>query len=146
MKPNVIDSFKGEYEWLSNFYHHPLEFHGETWISAEHAYQAMKTLDFNEREHIRKAPHAGVAKKLGRSVTLRPDWEDVKLQMMLTILQAKFRDPVLREKLLATGDAELIEGNWWGDTFWGVCRGKGQNQLGRLLMSLRELLRDENAR
>lgn len=72
---------------------------------------------------------------------MRSDWEEVKLGVMEGLLREKFSDPELRRKLLATGERELVEGNDWGDSFWGVCAGRGKNHLGRLLMKLREELR-----
>jgi ribA/ribD-fused uncharacterized protein len=73
---------------------------------------------------------------------MRPDWEQVKILIMTSLVRDKFtRHQDLKEQLLATGDAELIEGNWWGDTFWGVCKGKGENHLGKVLMKVREELK-----
>ena len=84
----------------------------------------------------------GQAKKYGKTVELRKDWEDVKLSIMEEIIREKFiYDPDLVKMLLDTGDKELIEGNNWNDTFWGMCRGKGENHLGKILMKLREELR-----
>jgi predicted NAD-dependent protein-ADP-ribosyltransferase YbiA (DUF1768 family) len=74
---------------------------------------------------------------MGRSVKLRPDWESIKLDVMETAVRIKFTDPELAAKLIATGDEELIEGNWWNDTFWGVCNGVGENHLGKILMKVR---------
>ena len=83
------------------------------------------------------------AKRFGRRVRLRLDWEQVKLDIMRQLVADKFaRSDELRRRLLATGDAELVEGNAWNDTFWGVCRGRGQNHLGRILMEVRDGLRD----
>jgi ribA/ribD-fused uncharacterized protein len=130
--PRTIDSFTGAYEFLSNF-----SSEGEVRPSVEHHYQAAKTLDPAERERILKAPTAGQAKKLGRKVELREDWEQIKLWLMLELLLEKFADQELLEALLATGDATLIEGNWWGDKFWGVCDDEGLNWLGRLLEIVR---------
>lgn len=85
------------------------------------------------------APRAVDAKKLGKLVTIRPDWDEIKVEVMYEIVKAKFHyNPDLREMLLATEDAELIEGNWWGDTFWGVCKGQGLNNLGKILMRVRD--------
>lgn len=100
----------------------------------------------NPADFARFAPlAAGEAKKLGRTVVLRPDWNEVKVSIMRNVLALKFRqNPDLREKLLATGEAELIEGNHWKDTFWGVCNGVGENWLGKLLMELREELKKES--
>lgn len=100
----------------------------------------MKTLDINKRRAIANASTPGLAKKMGRSVSLRPDWEDIKDDVMLEGLYRKFADDELAEWLLDTGDEELIEGNWWGDRYWGVCNGVGQNKLGKLLMKVREEL------
>lgn len=136
-----ITTFRGDYEFLSNFTNSPLLYEGETYPTIEHAFQAAKTFDPVERQKVRAATSPGSAKRLGRRVTLRTDWEAVKYDIMLALLRQKFSDPVLREKLLATGDAELIEGNTWGDRTWGCVQvnGKwvGKNHLGKLLMRVR---------
>ena len=103
----------------------------------------MKTLDINKRRAIANASTPGLAKKMGRSVSLRPDWEDIKDDVMLEGLYRKFTNDELAEWLLDTGDEELVEGNWWGDRYWGVCNGIGQNKLGKLLMKVREELAEE---
>ena len=133
-----IDSFQGEYRWLSNFWLVPVELDGKTYKSVEHAYMAAKTLDPVLRETIRCFATPGQAKKFCKTIKLRDDWEAVKLRVMHNLLVQKFFHQGLRAKLIATGNAELIEGNTWGDTYWGVCRGVGQNQLGRLLMQIRD--------
>lgn len=136
----MIDRFDGEYSFLSNFYPSPLKFGRDRLLypTAEHAFQAMKTHDAVWRNKIRLAPSPGVAKRLGRQCPLREDWDRSKVRVMTAIVRLKFKDPALRAKLLATGDEELIEGNYWNDRFWGVCRGKGQNHLGKILMDIRE--------
>ena len=141
----VIDSFIGEYDFLSNFYF-PCDilFEGKLYPSTEHAFQAAKTLDSAEREKIRRANTPGIAKRLGRSpkeITMRPDCESIKTNVMLQVLRVKFAHEDLKQKLLATGDAKLVEGNLWGDTCWGVCNGVGENRLGILLMQVRDELR-----
>lgn len=137
-----IDKFDGEYAFLSNFYPSIVyDFEGNTYPTVEHYFQAMKTLDPKVRKHIASAKTPGEAKRLGRRVELRSDWEDIKLKVMKHGLIQKFAEPELRNPLLRTGDAELIEGNWWGDTYWGVCNGVGENHLGQLLMEVREELR-----
>ena len=83
------------------------------------------------------------ARRAGQKLPMRTDWESVKIDVMFRCLKEKFKDPELREKLIDTGDEELIEGNWWGDTFWGVCQGKGENHLGKLLMTIREEIKYE---
>lgn len=139
-----IDSFSGEFEFLSNFYPSEIEFEGIKYPTNEHFFQAMKTFDVDMRENIAAAPTPGKAKRLGRHCLLRSNWEVVKENFMMTGLRLKFKNPELKEKLLATGNAILEEGNWWGDTYWGVCEGVGKNRLGILLMGLREELRKED--
>lgn len=138
----AIDSFTGKFAFLSNFFSAPIQdSDGLVWPTSEHAFQAMKTLDPEERKLIRKSSTPGKAKRLGRLVTLRPDWEDVKLGFMHRILNQKFaQHPELRQKLVDTHPHELIEGNHWHDTTWGVdsATGVGENLLGKLLMSIRE--------
>lgn len=145
MDVKKIDSFKGDHHFLSNFYKlpQPIEWEGLLYPTTEHAFQAAKTLDPKEREKIRDATSPGAAKKLGRKVVLRPGWDDMRVMVMDSILWLKFSHPILRKWLLETGDAELIESNDWGDRFWGVCKGKGENQLGKSLMMIRDAIRSE---
>jgi ribA/ribD-fused uncharacterized protein len=118
-----------------------VRFEGREYPSTEHAYQAAKTLDEVERTNIRLRPDPADAKKYGRRLTVREDWEDVKLQVMEELLYEKFtRHSSFRRRLFTTFPHKLVEGNWWEDTFWGVCNGKGLNHLGRLLMEVRETL------
>lgn len=106
--------------------------------TVEHAYQAAKTTIMSERQRIKQAPNPGTAKRWGQNVTKRSDWEIVKVHIMESLVEQKFRlHPALRIKLLKTSEDELIEGNTWGDTFWGVCNGQGQNHLGKILMLVR---------
>jgi ribA/ribD-fused uncharacterized protein len=144
--PAVIDSFRGEFDFLSNFHLCRVEFDGLVYPSVEHAFQAAKSHDPAVRREIRAAGSCGKAKSLGRRCELGPDWEAVELGVMEQWLRSKFSDPVLREKLLATGEARLEEGNTWNDTFWGVCRGHGKNRLGKLLMRVRQDLRSTESR
>ena len=137
----MIDKFEGEYAFLSNFYEHPISNGTLTFPTNEHYFQAMKTTDQTTRIAIARAGTPGQAKRMGREVDLRPDWEEIKLQVMETALRIKFSDPELAAKLIATGNEELVEGNWWHDTFWGVCEGVGENHLGRLLMEIRADIR-----
>ena len=133
----TIDSFTSQHRFLSNFEPARVTLDGLVYRTVEHAYQAAKTEDFAERSRVWAAPSAAAAKKLGRRVTLRPDWECVKLGVMEDFLRQKFRYDPLKSQLRATGDALLVEGNAWGDTYWGVCCGVGENHLGRLLMKIR---------
>lgn len=139
-----IERFREEHRFLSNFYRgHSFSWRGKTWPTAEHAYQAAKCVHSKDEERIRLLPRPGLAKRLGRRVEIRPDFDQVKVGLMAEILERKFRDPALKKKLLETGHAELVEGNHWNDTFWGQCNGQGQNRLGLLLMQLRNRLRRE---
>ena len=139
--PERIDRFRGEFAFLSNFHRAPFKWRGKQWPTAEAAFAASKTHDARERERIRAAPSPAQAKRLGRRVDLRLDWERLKDDVMHAILQAKFAVPELRDALLATGDAELVEGNTWGDVYWGRVDGRGRNQLGRTLMRIRDDIR-----
>ena len=128
----------GDHPFLSNFYPSIVTYEGEVYATVEHAYQAAKTLDLKERETIRKTFSPGKAKKLGKTVLIREDWEEIKVEVMYHLLQQKFSNPDLKEKLLATGEVYIEETNTWGDTFWGCCpQGKGKNMLGILLMAIR---------
>lgn len=133
-----IDRFTGEYEFLSNFYENaPLEYKGLHYTNSEAAFHAQKTLDPEKQKEFTTL-NPGESKKMGRSLELRPDWEDVKLDIMYEVCKAKFtQNPSLKERLIETGDAELIEGNTWYDQYWGVCDGVGENHLGIILMRIR---------
>ena len=139
----MINCFDGEYAFLSNFYEHPIQYQGIVYPTNEHFFQAMKSLKEDERKMIAAAETPGKAKRLGRSITLRPDWEMIKYGVMLLGLRLKFCDIELREKLRKTGDEMLVEGNYWHDNTWGDCSCEqcrnipGQNRLGRLLMQVR---------
>lgn len=142
-----VDAFKGSFEFLCNFYagrgisDFAVAYDGLMYPTSEHAFQAAKTFDLDYREHIRGASTPGHAKKLGRRANLRPDWEAVKVEIMFQVCLAKFVDnPQLGRALVNTGSARLVEGNTWGDTFWGVCQGHGSNMLGETLQDIRSLL------
>lgn len=138
----VIDKFDDTaFRFLSNFYAAPVVYENIKYPTSEHAYQAAKTLDIIQRRNVANQPTPAKAKRYGKAVSMRFDWDDVKVEIMEDILYEKFlQNPHLMEMLLATEDAELIEGNTWGDTFWGVCDGVGENWLGKLLMRVRESL------
>lgn len=146
---NVIDSFTGDYFFLSNFYLVDVILEGRTYPSVEHAYQAAKTRDPLDpaRELIAQMAYPRDAKKLGRQVLLRPNWDAYRKHFIMTqLVTQKFTySPEMSAKLLATGDSLLIEGNTWHDNAWGDCRcgrvlcsGQGHNLLGVTLMRLRE--------
>ena len=137
---SVISSFRGSNAFLSNMYPIILRIDGQIYPSAEHAFQAMKSTDPNQRAAISVCRSPEEAKKAGRLVELRSDWEHVKVDIMYNIIKQKFSSKKLANKLIETKDSELIEGNTWGDTFWGVCKGEGKNMLGKILMQVRKEL------
>ena len=138
----TIDKFDGtEHAFLSNFFPSPFIYEGIKWPTVEHAYQAMKTLDLQSHLIISRIRTPGQAKKAGRALNhLRDDWEEVKEPFMLTFIRLKFKIPELRVKFILTVDAILIEGNTWGDRYWGQVNGVGKNRLGHLLMQHRSEL------
>lgn len=134
-----IAGFFDDYRFLSNFYDAPVPFDGLVYPNAECAFQAQKEPQYATL-FVRQT--AWQAKRNGRRARLRPDWDDVKDDLMYEIVRSKFRHNAdLREKLFATGDRELIEENTWNDTYWGVSGGTGENRLGRILMAVRDDLR-----
>lgn len=133
----MIDSFRDEYFFLSNFYPAEVEYEGRTYLNNEAAFQSAKTLDPEIRVQF-QGLNPSEAKKLGRSIPLREDWEEIKDRVMYDIVSDKFhRNPLLAEKLIQTGEAVLVEGNNWGDTYWGMCNDEGKNMLGKILMRVR---------
>lgn len=139
----TIDSFRGKYAFLSNFYRAPVRYEGLDYPTVEHAFQAAKASDPTQRRLILVQPTPVLAKKYGKSLDLRPDWEDVKIGIMYRLVRNKFCAPghgYLAANLVDTAPALLIEGNTWGDTFWGQCRGRGHNHLGKILMRVRDEL------
>lgn len=138
----MIDKFDGEYAFLSNFYYSPFMFHGRQYPTVEHFFQAHKAKTYEDFISVLVEPTPKGAKQVGRKIKMREDWDAVKDTIMLEGLRAKFSIKGLREKLLATGDEELIEGNHWHDTYWGVCNGVGKNKLGKMLMQVREEIRE----
>ena len=140
---STIDSFRGKYYFLSNFFPAEVTYNGLTYQNNEAAFQAQKTYSKEERiEFTTLEPRD--AKRRGRRVRLREDWEQVKDRIMEEIVRAKFsQNEELKEQLLATGDAQLVEGNRWNDRYWGVDirSGVGENHLGKILMKVRSELR-----
>ena len=144
-----IAVFDGDYAFLSNFYESKIVYKGITFPTVEHAFQAAKSLSEEEQAAISIAKTPSIAKRLGRKVLLRPDWEEIKEKVMYECVKEKFKEPVLREKLLNTHPAELIEGNTWHDNYWGDCSCekckniKGKNSLGKILMKVRSEIAEE---
>lgn len=150
MQPPVIDDFSGEYEFLSNFYTSEL-----IPPTVEHWYQAFKVDNKHPDctkwvEKILLAKTPGRAKKFGQECPLRQNWEEKKDQIMLELVRRKFLQNDLKEQLLSTGDALLIEGNTWHDQYWGDCicpkhkNKPGKNMLGVILMNVRKEIQDGN--
>ena len=132
----VIDDFRGEYFFLSNFYPVEVTYEGYSYKNNEAAFQAQKDLSRRE-EFINLNPM--MSKIKGKKVKLRNDWDEVKVSIMEEIVRCKFDQNLdIKEKLINTKGKTLIEGNKWNDTFWGMCNGKGENILGKILMNLRE--------
>ena len=142
----MIRRFQGEHRFLSNFWPAPVPYEGVVYPSVEHAYQAAKYPPGVRDQFRRGSP--GAAKRLAKAMQhradRRADWADVKYGIMFDLVWEKFRHhPHLKEKLLATGDQPIIEGNTWGDTYWGVdlVTGEGSNHLGNILTQVRRELR-----
>jgi len=147
----MIESFSGEYRWLSNFWPVEIEWMGLDFPSLEHGYVASKCASFEDVYAIlhdekgnQRELTGGQVKRFGRKIKIRGDWDGMRVQTMRSLLTLKFQDPELRKKLIATGDEEIIEGNRWHDSFWGQCSCEtcppGENNLGKLLMQLRKEL------
>lgn len=138
-----ITSFSGRNRFLSNFVRSPIEFEGIRYPTVEHFFQAQKTTNRERQQWIAEAETPSLAKRRGRTVHLRPGWESIKESIMLQGLRLKFIGTPFQQMLLNTGDAELIEGNTWGDTYWGVCNDVGENKLGKLLMQVRAEIKEK---
>jgi len=158
---SYIDSFVGRWGFLSNFYPCKIEHKGITYPSVEHYYVALKVTSMQYldgkyytapdfRELIALIPAANDVKKLGRRVKVRSDWNEKKLEFMEWGVRQKFKDSKLAEMLISTGDLQLVEGNNWHDVYWGQCScvkcNGGENNLGKILMKIREELRGQNSR
>lgn len=145
--------FSGQLEFLSNFYTlpEPIFMYGKPYPTVEHAYQAAKAISKTDRELICSASTAGYAKKLGRMVNCRHDFEQIKIEVMIELIKRKFATQSLQEMLASTKDLYLIETNYWHDNFWGDCcckecgNIKGENHLGIILMQRRFHLLHENS-
>lgn len=141
----LINSFDGKHAFLSNFFESPIIIEEMSYPTAEHAFQAMKTLDINMRMMILNCQAPGQAKRMGRRLALRSDWEIVKFDIMRMVVSTKFEQhPELMKLLIETGDSLLIEGNLWHDNTWGICycpdcdKISGKNMLGIILMEIRD--------
>lgn len=130
-----ILNFVDEFFFLSNFFERPIKYNGLEFLNNEAAFQSGKTED----PFVFCGLNANDARKRGRSISIHyPDWNTYRLQVMVEVVHAKFtQHKDLRDLLCATGDRELVEGNWWGDKFWGKVAGEGENWLGSILMAER---------
>jgi ribA/ribD-fused uncharacterized protein len=144
-----IYGFFGDFRWLSNFELCETIYEGDIYPSVENAYQAAKTNDREARRPmmVKQSNDEMIegkrARLFGKKAALRPDWEEVKVDIMHSIVREKFyRNPVLKDALLMTNDLYLEETNYWRDQFWGVCKGIGENNLGIILMNIRKELKD----
>ncbi len=138
----VINSFNGEYRFLSNFWPCTVIYEGLEFNCVEAAFVAAKTTDIEKRRHIQALKSPGECKKFGRKIKLRENWDKIKIEIMNDLLKQKFaKGSQLGDMLVKTRDMHLIEGNTWGDTFWGVCYGVGQNVLGLMLMEIRNSIK-----
>src|SRR5262245_4343955 len=137
MSEAAVRAFRGRWTKLGNYSSCVVFYEGHAYQSVEHAYQAQKSLDPAIQKQVRDCATPATAKKLARQVPLRPDWDVVKDSIMLTLLREKFSQEPERSILLATGEALLVEGNYWHDNYWGdctcgrpACQGEGGNHLG----------------
>lgn len=138
----AIKEFRGKYYFLSNFSEAKVEYNGITYLNNEAAFQSMKTLNIEKRKQFANLDPS-TAKRKGRNILLRDDWEKVKEQIMYEICKNKFlQNEDLKTKLLNTGNEYLEEGNKWNDREWGTCNGIGKNKLGKILMKIRDELRN----
>jgi ribA/ribD-fused uncharacterized protein len=139
----TISNFSGEHAYLSNFYVRPLRVGSIVYTCGEQYFQSRKCLYVEDWQEVMTAAYPASQKRIGRHVDLRPDWESVKIPVMRKLLSKKFPRPGenLSERLLSTGNHDLVESNNWGDDFWGQVDGTGHNWLGHLLMARRAELR-----
>lgn len=152
-EPNLICFFANEYGFLSNFWPSLIKLDGMIYQTAEAAYQACKTVSWHDKLTIASLDSPGKAKRYGQTVTLVENWDQIKKACMAQVLYAKFlQNPALIQRLLDTKDKILVEGNWWGDNYWGATDYerttdgilRGANWLGRILMEIREKFSEES--
>lgn len=143
-----IEGFSNEYGFLSNFYPSTVYLDGLRYPTVEHAYQASKTNYSYFRQQISELPASKAAdvKRMGKTLPLRHNWNRIKLSIMEDLVRQKFtRNPVLRRKLIETGDAYIEETNNWGDIYWGVSGGVGTNHLGNIIMKIRAEVKESQS-
>ncbi len=135
-----VIGFNDVYRFLSNFWNQKISFGKITFPNAEAAYQAAKSADPKDWDQFTRVQTGAEAKALGRKIILQADWNQKKLGVMEQVVHQKFQDHWLRQSLLSTENHQLVEDNYWNDTFWGVCKGVGENHLGKILMAERTAL------
>lgn len=141
----MINKFEGKYHFLSNFFIKPITYNGLKFTNVEAAFQSQKTLDLNEQAAFQEM-NPSQAKSAGRRIiNLRPDWTTTERDRVMTELcRIKFSNPEMKTLLLQTGNEELVEGNDWGDIYWGIYNGIGFNKLGKILMQIREEIKGDS--
>jgi len=139
---NPITKFRGDYAYLSNFYTCEIVYENIVYKSVEHAYNAMKSTNFNDKLFIANAETPSISKKRARMIEIRKDWDMVKISIMKKLLKLKFEQEPFNQLLINTGKYKIIEWNDWGEIFWGIDSRtkKGKNMLGILLMEIRDEL------
>lgn len=142
----MIHFFRGEYAWLSNYADCKIIIKGIEYQSVENAYMACKNTSPEWKELCRTSS-ASEAKRESKKILLRDNWDEVKLRVMKACLEQKFAQEPYRQKLIDTGDENIIEGNYWNDTYWGVDLKQdpnwGENHLGRIIMSIRKEIQNK---
>lgn len=144
----MIKEFQGQFRWLSNFVPVEIELGDFTYSSVEHAYMSAKSDSIEWKEFCADSNNTpGDVKRKSRNIKLKSDWENIKITVMEECLNQKFRQEPYKSKLLSTKNLHIQEGNNWNDKFWGVClkTNKGENNLGKLIMKIRDTLRLEQA-
>ncbi len=140
----MITTFHGEHAFLSNFHPSQIVIFGSTFATVEHAFQSWKMESPSDAYLVNQQKSPGLAKKCAKGLTRRNDWDLIKKSVMYTCCTLKFVHEPFRSLLLETDDQYLVEGNTWGDTYWGQCNGIGQNNLGLILMAIRQDLHCAN--
>ena len=125
-----------KYGFMSNMYGYGMKWEGEIYSCSETVYQMMKCEREEDKVKFKKL-NGFEAKRLGRRIKMRSNWNEIKVDMMREILKAKFKDENLMRRLKDI-DEEIVEDNYWNDRYWGVCRGVGKNMLGKLLTEIKE--------
>ncbi|NPV89450.1 MAG: NADAR family protein [Firmicutes bacterium] len=143
-KTIYLERFEGKYKFLSNLWPCRIYLDGIEFHTVEHAYQAAKVADQQLKKRIASCRSAGEARQVASKMPLRPDWKEVKLQIMEELIRKKFLlNRTLGADLMSTYPADIVIGSMTGDTFWGVHEGVGLNLLGKILMKVREELIEE---